>query len=70
MPKVCNGCKHLSIDEDEQNLIKSQSGEIYPHICKKYNKRVLHMPYKEPYIHPCEECNRDRFYKRLQKRYG
>ena len=54
--KFCNGCKHLSIDEDEQNLIKKQGGGIYPHICTKYKKRVLHNPYKEPYIHPCDEC--------------
>ena len=54
--KECTGCQYLSIDEKEQNFIKKQGGGLYPHICRKYKKRVLHTPYKEPYIHPCDEC--------------
>lgn len=54
--KECTGCEFLSIDEREQNLIKKQDGVLFPHICKKYKKRVLHSPYREPYIHPCVEC--------------
>ncbi len=53
--KVCNGCDFLNINEEEQDRIKAQGG-IYPHICKKYRKRLSHHPYREPYIHPCEEC--------------
>lgn len=52
----CTNCEHLSIDEKEQNLIILQGGGLYPHICRKYKKRVLHFPYKEPHIHPCNEC--------------
>lgn len=55
---ICNGCEFLNIDEEVQNIIKKQHGETIPHICKKYKKRVLHFPYKEPYIHPCEECEK------------
>jgi hypothetical protein len=58
MPKKCNGCKFLSIDEEEQDFIKNQGGGIYPHICTKYKKQVRHFPYSEPYIHPCEECEK------------
>lgn len=56
MNKVCNDCKCLNINEDEQNYLKEQVGHIYPHICKKYNRRLSHYPYVEPMIHPCEEC--------------
>lgn len=56
MDKTCNNCKYLSINEFEQNYITEQGGGLYPHICTKYKKRVLHYPYKEPLIHPCEEC--------------
>lgn len=56
MKTVCNGCKHLNIDESEQNYLKEQVGHIYPHFCKKYKKQVRHFPYSEPYIYPCDEC--------------
>ena len=58
MPKMCNGCEFLNIDEYEQDLIKSKCGVCPAHICKKYNKRVTHFPYSEPYIHPCEDCEK------------
>ena len=58
MPKMCNGCEFLNIDEYKQDLIKAKCGYCPPHICNKYNKRVLHFPYSEPYIHPCEECEK------------
>ena len=58
MPKVCNGCEFLNIDEYEQDLIKVKFRHCPPHICNKYNKRVIHFPYSEPYIHPCEECEK------------
>lgn len=56
MDKHCNACEFLSITEAEQNQIKAQGGGCPPHICRKYGKRVLHFPYREPFIHPCEEC--------------
>ena len=54
--KMCNGCKYLNIDEHEQNYLRKHTGHIYDHICKKYNKRVCHFPYDEPFIYPCDEC--------------
>lgn len=54
--KPCNGCEHLSLTEAEQDAVKSQGGGCPPHICRKYNKRVTHYPFREPQIHPCEEC--------------
>lgn len=53
---ICNKCEYLSISEQQQNFIKSQCGNCPPHICNKYNKRVFHYPYKEPFIYPCKEC--------------
>jgi hypothetical protein len=49
----CNDCEHLNIKESEQ--INNMS----PHICLKYNKRVLHMSQSlihDDYIYPCKEC--------------
>ena len=54
--RTCNACEYLNLTEGEQNLIKRQCGETPPHICKKYNKRVIHYPLPEPLIHPCKEC--------------
>ena len=59
MPKMCNGCEFLNIDEYRQDLIKAKCGYCPLHICNKYNKRVIHFPYSEPYIHPCEECEKN-----------
>lgn len=56
MPKVCNGCEYLNISERTQDLLKAKGMGCPPHICKKYNIRVTHFPYREPYIHPCKEC--------------
>jgi hypothetical protein len=57
---ACNTCQHLHITEREQNLIKQRGNAFAPHYCKKYNKRVLHYPYKEPMIHPCDECIKEK----------
>ena len=56
MPKICNGCEFLNIDEYEQDLLRLmlQHGDCPPHICNKYNKQVTHLPYSELWIHPCE----------------
>lgn len=53
---TCNNCEFLNIDEYEQNLIKNQGEGCPPHICTKYNKRVMHYPLIHPAIYPCEEC--------------
>lgn len=68
MPKMCNGCEFLNIDEYEQDLIKEKCGDCPPHICKKYNKRITYFPYNEPYIHPCEECECNQFVPLLSER--
>lgn len=57
---TCNECPHLNINEREQIRLKKGGLGLSPHICKKYNKRVLHYPYREPDIHPCDECITDR----------
>lgn len=59
MPKYCNSCVFLNIDEDEQRRIKREQGILHIHICLKYMVRVRHYPYKEPYIHPCKECDKE-----------
>ena len=54
-PMDCNNCKHLNITEFEQK----QRGNHIPHICTKYNKRVLHRATNKihnEYIYPCDEC--------------
>lgn len=37
--KYCNGCAHLSIDEEEQ---RATAGFV-PHICNALNKTVFHI---------------------------
>lgn len=51
----CNNCKHLSITEAEQQ----RDGTHPPHICTKYNQRVLHYTINKihnEYIYPCDKC--------------
>ena len=55
----CNNCKHLNITEAEQNIIKQRDGTYPPHICTKYNQRVLHRATNKihnEYIYPCDKC--------------
>ncbi len=64
----CNYCKYINMTEEEQNLIK----EKLPHICKFYNKRVIHRLTSRKYeshnfIYTCEECEKDN-YKNFKKR--
>ena len=62
----CNECKHISCTEWEQHQLKNLFGELPPHICHKYNKRVFHnhntfalrAKNHSSYIYPCEECLR------------
>ena len=58
----CNNCPHLSITEEQQHRIWKAAGKIamLPHICTKYNVRVLHYPYREPMIYPCSQCEEER----------
>lgn len=55
----CNDCPHLSITEEQQERLWRVAGKkaMFPHICTKYRERVLHYPYHEPMIHPCEKEN-------------
>lgn len=53
----CNNCEHLNMTEAEQNAI--EHGAYIPHICKKYNRRVLHHTTSiihNEHIYPCDEC--------------
>jgi hypothetical protein len=54
--KACNACDFLNLTEGQQNEIKRKCGLTPPHICNKYNKRVIHYPLPHPMIHPCKEC--------------
>ena len=58
MPKTCNDCEFLNMDEAEQNAIKARGDGCPPHICRKYNVRVKHFPLMHPDIHPCKECEK------------
>ena len=57
----CNDCPHLIVTEAQQeHLWKiSKKKVMFPHICSKYNRRVLHYPYREPMICPCRQCEED-----------
>ena len=57
--RFCNNCEFLNINEKEQNAIKERGDGCPPHICTKYNKRVFHFPYPQPFICPCEECEKE-----------
>jgi hypothetical protein len=59
----CNDCKYLNITEKEQR--RTNHGNQIPHICTKYNKRVIHrastMRHKAR-LYPCEECEKEKGY--------
>lgn len=53
----CNDCQYLNITEKEQR--QTNHGNYIPHICTKYNKRVIHRASSrqhKSYLYPCEEC--------------
>lgn len=56
----CNDCEYLNITEKEQR--RAGHGNYIPHICTKYNKRVIHrassMRHKAR-LYPCEECEKE-----------
>lgn len=58
----CNDCPHLNITEEQQERMWriSKRKAMFPHICRKYNQRVLHYPYREPMIHPCRQCEKEK----------
>lgn len=60
----CNNCPHLNITEEQQHYLMITTGtkSMPPHICTKYNERVLHFPYREPMIHPCPQCEKENSY--------
>lgn len=56
----CNYCEHLNITEEEQR--RTSYGNNIPHICTKYNKRVIHMAssrHHKAHLYPCEECEKE-----------
>jgi hypothetical protein len=54
----CNNCPHLNITEEQQERLwrASKKKTMLLHMCTKYDQRVFHYPYREPMIHPCQEC--------------
>jgi hypothetical protein len=50
----CNGCKHLNINHDQAKLITKTIGRHIPHMCEKYNTKLLHVDM---------DCNTDDFYR-------
>lgn len=58
----CNNCPHLNITEEQQERLwrASKKKTMLPHMCNKYNQRVLHYPYREPMIHPCQQCEEEK----------
>lgn len=58
----CNDCPYLNITEEQQEHMWriSKRKAMFPHICTKYNQRVLHYPYYEPMIHPCRQCEKEK----------
>ena len=59
----CNNCEHLNITEAEQNFIKQRGNTFVPHICTKYNQRVLHRATSKihnEYIYPCDKCLKEK----------
>lgn len=58
----CNDCPHLNLTEAGQDYLWRLSNKKgkFPHICTKYNQRVLHYPYREPMIHPCRQCKEEK----------
>lgn len=45
-------CKHLSVTEKDQK----GTGKTEPHVCLKYNKRVMHGE-DHPYLNKLSECD-------------
>jgi len=40
--KFCGSCEHLSLTEQQQNILRRKN-ELFPvHICNKYGKQVFH----------------------------
>lgn len=58
----CNNCPHLSITEEQQERLWRTTNKkaMPPHMCTKYNQRLLHYPYEEPMIHPCQQCEEEK----------
>lgn len=64
----CNNCKNLNITEFEQRLLRPNK----KHLCKYYNKRVIHRVSKRKhssYLYPCTQCENDN-YKNFKDRNG
>jgi hypothetical protein len=58
----CNNCPHLNITEVQQHRLWKTSGKriMISHTCMKYDQRVFHYPYREPMIHPCQQCEEEK----------
>lgn len=58
----CNNCYYLYMTEAHQEHLWRATNKkvIFPHTCLKYNQRVFHYPYREPMIHPCPQCEKEK----------
>ena len=56
MDRFCPfNCKWLNVSEAEQMRIKEDSKQMIPHVCLKYEVRLLHLE-AHPYLYKCQEC--------------
>ncbi len=54
--KICYSlCKHLSITEVDQDILYKNGHCKPPHICRKYNKQILHGTF-HPDLPRLKEC--------------
>ena len=54
----CDSCTYLRPTEAEQSEVYKTEHTHPPHICTKYNVRVMHLGL-HPHIVPCEQCQQD-----------
>lgn len=56
----CNDCVFLNVTED----VQTESATFLPHVCRYYDRIVLHGTMKlihSAYLNPCNECVDDKF---------
>lgn len=57
----CNNCENINITEFQQNF----RGTKDDHICKYYNKRIIHRCTSacthETRIYPCYDCEKEQY---------
>lgn len=71
----CNNCKWLNLTEEEQRQQASQGLSVIfiPHVCEKYNKRVIYrrndnIVHHLSFIWPCDDCRKDSYEHYIERR--